>query len=94
MYALFSESTWLLGKGMYVPLSCLSMLALLQPLVPCDDSAHLSITSKELYRLLTQQPDQVIVFDCRPRSEFNFSHPDSSKYPQWLCIPQELVEAG
>ena len=82
----------------------------LQPLIPLpptvldkedhDNHTHpakssASISPQDLYQLLTQHPDDVLVLDCRPRAEFNASHPDTKKkFPQWLCVPEETIKNG
>lgn len=82
------------------------IVVLPQPLLPlppdsAGDMSHApelplcSISPKELYVLLTQQPDLVLVMDCRPRAEYLASHPDTKKkFPQWLCVPEETVRKG
>ena len=53
------------------------------------------VTPTELYQLLTQQPNDVVVLDCRPRAEFLGSHPDTKKrFPQWLGLPEETIKKG
>ena len=37
---------------------------------------------------------QVLVLDCRPKSEWDSCHTDTRKFPQWLSIPEEAVNKG
>ena len=52
------------------------------------------ITARELYDHLTSSPTDVVVLDCRTRGSFVSSHPDSKKFPQWLCVPEETIKNG
>ena len=70
-----------------------------QPLLPLRDTSVVNskqnrLTPQELYSCLRSSPDEVLVLDCRPRSSYNASHPDSKKFPQWISVPEETVRNG
>ena len=73
-----------------------------QPLLPLGDSTAMSsnqgvvprINSRELYSHLMSSSDQVLVLDCRTRADYNASHPDGKKFPQWISVPEETVRNG
>ena len=70
-----------------------------QPLLPLGDSSLMDskqnrLTPRELYSRLMSSPGEVLVLDCRPRSSYVASHPDSKKFPQWVSVPEETVRNG
>ena len=70
-----------------------------QPLLPLGDSSFMNskqnrLTPREVYSYLMSSPGEVLVLDCRPRSSYNASHPDSKKFPQWISVPEETVRNG
>lgn len=70
-----------------------------RPLLPIGDSSTVNskqnrVTPREVYSYLTSSPGEVLVLDCRPRSSYIASHPDSKKFPQWISVPEETVRNG
>ena len=70
-----------------------------QLLLPLGDSSIMNskqnrLTPREVYSYLISSPGEVLVLDCRPRSSYNASHPDSKKFPQWISVPEETVRNG
>ena len=70
-----------------------------QPLLPSGDSSIMDskqnrLTPREVYSHLMSSPGEMLVLDCRPRSSYNASHPDSKKFPQWISVPEETVRNG
>jgi hypothetical protein len=69
-----------------------------QPLMPLGDASIVNskhrLTPRELYSYLRSSPEEVLVLDCRPRSSYIASHPDSKKIPQWISVPEETVRNG
>ena len=53
-----------------------------------------SLSVRQLFRMLNETPDLVLVLDCRTRVSYTASHTDVKKCPQWLSIPEELVLKG
>ena len=53
-----------------------------------------SVSVMQLYKMLNEAPEQVLVLDCRPRASYTSSHTDVKKCPQWLSIPEEMVLKG
>lgn len=52
------------------------------------------ISVRELYTHLISSSNAVLVLDCRARADYNASHPDSKKFPQWVSVPEETVRKG
>ena len=52
------------------------------------------ISCARLYDLLTFRPEELLVVDCRKRSDTMVSRVNPKKYPQWLLVPQEVIEKG
>ena len=72
------------------------------PLIPLGDTSLSSskpdvlprISVRELYSHLISSSNAVLVLDCRARADYNSSHPDSKKFPQWVSVPEETVRKG
>ena len=66
---------------------------------PCSlfclaSSKGAAISPERLYSLLSSCPDNILVLDCRLRSDYVSSHVDTKKYPQWLCVAEEAIKKG
>ena len=57
-------------------------------------SSFPTLSPQQLYEHLQTSPEDVLVLDCRPRAEYNASHVDNKRFPQWLCVPEEIVKKG
>ncbi|KAL5469338.1 hypothetical protein EMCRGX_G030588 [Ephydatia muelleri] len=53
-----------------------------------------SVSVQQLFRMLNETPDLVLVLDCRARASYTASHTDLKKCPQWLSVPEELILKG
>lgn len=53
-----------------------------------------SVSVRQLFRMLSETPDLVLVLDSRTRASYTASHTDKKKCPQWLSVPEELILKG
>ena len=52
------------------------------------------ISCARLYDLMISRSDELLVVDVRKRSDTMVSRVNPKKYPQWLLVPQEVIEKG